>query len=394
MFDDGIDLEAVRTDTPGARERIFLDSAGSSLPPEPVLRETISHLRRESEVGGYRAAAERADDLEKGYAVAANFLGCEPEEVAFTESATRSWLNAFTAVPLAEGDRVLISEAEYGSNAVAIYHRARLVGAQVDVIPSDSTGALDVGALRELLDERVKLVSLVHAPTNSGLVNPVREAVAVAHDAGALVLLDACQSAGQMRVRADEIGADLISVTGRKWLRGPRGTGVLVVRDGVELCPTQIDQHGATWRIPDSVELRSDARVHELWEFSVADRLGLIAALRYADEIGIDVIERAVRARAGALREGLTGIPRVRVHDIGAVRSGIVSFSVDGIGAEAVKDALRGKRITVSAAGAHGALLDMSRRGLTEFVRASPHYFVSPEQISSFLEAVSGLSPA
>ncbi|MCP3797705.1 aminotransferase class V-fold PLP-dependent enzyme [Allokutzneria sp. A3M-2-11 16] len=391
MFDDGIDLDAVRTDTPGARERIFLDSAGSSLPPEPVLLETISHLRRESEVGGYRAAAERADDLEKGYAVAANFFGCEPEEIAFTESATRSWLNAFTAVPLAAGDRVLISEAEYGSNAVAIYHRARLVGARVDVVPSDETGALDLDALRELLDERVKLVSLVHAPTNSGLVNPVREAVEAAHDAGALVLLDACQSAGQLRVKVDEIGADLVAVTGRKWLRGPRGTGVLVVRNGVRLCPTQIDQHGATWRLPDGVELRPDARVHELWEFSVADRLGLIAALRYADQVGIDVIERAVRARAEALREGLAGIPRVRVHDIGAVRSGIVSFSIDGIGAGAVKDALRGKRITVSAGGSHGALLDMSKRGLTEFVRASPHYFVSPAQVSAFLEAVADL---
>ncbi|GAA4025728.1 aminotransferase class V-fold PLP-dependent enzyme [Allokutzneria multivorans] len=391
MYDDGIDLDAVRTDTPGAHERVFLDSAGSSLPPEPVLRDTISHLRRESEVGGYRAAAERADDLEKGYALAANFFGCEPDEIAFTESATRSWLNAFMAVPLAEGDRVLITEAEYGSNAVAIYHRARQVGANVDVVPSDSTGTLDVAALRELLDERVKLVSLVHAPTNSGLVNPVREAVDAAHDAGALVLLDACQSAGQMRVRADETGADLISATGRKWLRGPRGTGILVVRQGLQLSPTQIDQHGATWSIPDGVALRPDARVHELWEFSVADRLGLIAALRYADEIGIDTIERAVRARADALREGLAVIPRVQVHDIGSVRSGIVSFTVDGIGAMDVKAALQAKRITVSASGAHGALLDMTLRGLTEFVRASPHYFVSPEQISSFLEAVSEL---
>ncbi|WP_086827832.1 aminotransferase class V-fold PLP-dependent enzyme [Allokutzneria sp. NRRL B-24872] len=391
MYDDGIDLDAVRTDTPGARERIFLDSAGSSLPPEPVLRETISHLRRESEVGGYRAAAERADDLDKGYAVAAGFFGCQPDEIAFTESATRSWLNAFTSVPLAEGDRVLITEAEYGSNAVAIYHRARMVGAQVDVVPSDSTGTLDVAALRELLDERVKLVSLVHAPTNSGLVNPVREAVDAAHEAGALVLLDACQSAGQMRVKADETGADMISATGRKWLRGPRGTGILVVRQGLQLAPTQIDQHGATWSIPDGVELRPDARVHELWESSVADRLGLIAALRYADQIGIDAIERAVRARADALREGLAAIPRVQVHDIGSVRSGIVSFTVDGIGAMDVKSALQAKRITVSASGAHGALLDMTLRGLTEFVRASPHYFVDHEQISTFLETVSDL---
>ncbi|MFB9903220.1 aminotransferase class V-fold PLP-dependent enzyme [Allokutzneria oryzae] len=389
-----IDFDAVRTDTPGARERVFLDSAGSSLPPEPVLRETIAHLRRESEVGGYRAAAERADDLDKGYAVAAGFLGCAPEEVAFTESATRSWLNAFTAVPLTEGDRVLISEAEYGSNAIAVYHRARAVGAQVDVVPSDETGTLDVAALRELLDERVRLVSLVHAPTNSGLVNPVREVVEAAHDAGALVLLDACQAAGQLRVNAEESGADLISLTGRKWLRGPRGTGILVVREEAarRLRPVQIDQHSATWTMPDQVRLRSDARVHELWEFSVADRLGLIAALRYADDLGIDAIEQAVRERAETLRAGLAGIDRVRVHDLGRVRSGIVSFTVDGVAADSVKNALRERRVTVSASGAHGALLDMSKRGLTEFVRASPHYFVSPEQLDEFLTVVADIA--
>ena len=301
-----IDLAAVRSDTPGSHRGVFLDSAGSSLPPVQVLDEVIGHLRREAEVGGYRAFDERLADLEAGYGLMASLLGCEPDEVAFTDSATRSWLAAFDAVPLSAGDRVLVTEVEYAGNAIPLLHRADEVGATVSPIPSTPTGEVDVEALRAMLDERVKLVSLVHVPTNSGLVNPVAPVAAAAHEVGAMVLLDACQSTGQVPVDAGELGADIISGTGRKWLRGPRGSGFLVVRRAVlaRLRPRQVDLRSGTWTSPDRYELRSDARVFELWESSVADRLGLLAAVRYALSLGMDAITAAVRARAEYLRAG------------------------------------------------------------------------------------------
>jgi len=385
-----IDLDRVREDTPGCRDQVFLDSAGSSLPPRQVLDEVVGHLRREAEVGGYRAAEERAEDLEEGYRVAAELLGCAPDEIAFTDSASRSWELAFSAVPLSRGDRVLISEAEYAGHAVASLHRASVVGAVVEPVPSDTTGAVDVEALRNMLDERVRLVSLVHVPTNSGLVNPVREVVEAAHAVGALVLLDACQSVGQLPVRADELGADLITTTGRKWLRAPRGTGLLVVRRSAaeRLRPPMVDLQGAEWVGPCEVRLRTDARVYERWEFGVAQRLGLIAALRYALELGMPAIAAEVTARAERTRAGLATLPGVRVRDPGHRRCGIVSFTVDGLPADAVRDALREQGITVTVSRRQSALLDMSRRGLSEVVRASPHYFVSPEQVDRFVAAV------
>jgi cysteine desulfurase / selenocysteine lyase len=294
-----IDISATRALTPGAGQRVFLDSAGSSLPPEPVLTEVIGHLRREAEVGGYRAALERVEDVEVGHAVFAELLGCAPQEVAFTDSATRSWLTLFDAVPLTAGDRVLIGEVEYAANAVALLRRAEETGASVEVVPSDDTGAMSVQALTSLLDERVRLVSVVHVPTNSGLVNPAVELTAAAHTVGALVLLDACQSVGQLPVRMDEIGADMASGTGRKWLRGPRGTGFLAVREHAlpRLRPRLIDHSGARWTGPRSYEPRSDARILQLWETGVAERLGLIAAARYAMDLGIDAIAQSDRAR-------------------------------------------------------------------------------------------------
>ncbi|MCP2094165.1 MULTISPECIES: aminotransferase class V-fold PLP-dependent enzyme [Actinosynnema] len=388
-----IDLTTVRADTPAASRGAFLDSAGSSLPPNQVVDEVVGHLRREAEIGGYLAAAERADDLEAGYGVLAELLGAEPDEIAFTDSATRSWLSAFDAVPLAAGDRVLVTEVEYAGNAIPVLQRAREVGATVETIPSDAAGQVDVAALRELLDERVKLVSLVHAPTNGGLVNPVREVADAAHEVGALVLLDACQSIGQLPVRADELGVDLISATGRKWLRGPRGTGVLVVRRAVaeRVRPRLVDLHGGEWTGPAEFSVRADARAHELWEYGIADRLGLITAARYALDLGIDAIAAEVSARAERLRAGLSGISGVTVRDLGERRSGIVTFTVDGREPSDVRARLAEADVTVTTSGLTSTRLDMTRRGVTEVVRASPHYFLEPAQVDRAVDVVAGL---
>lgn len=386
-----MDLRAVRADTPAALDRVFLDSAGSSLPPAPVLEAQIGHLRREAEVGGYLAAAERFDDLEAGYGVLAELLGAAPDEIAFSDSATRSWLSAFDAVPLAAGDRVLVTEVEYAGNAVPLLRRAEETGATVEAVPSDAHGQVDVAALRELLDERVKLVSLVHVPTNGGLVNPVAEVAAAAHEVGALVLLDACQSIGQIPVRLHDLGVDVLSGTGRKWLRGPRGTGLLAVRREVlhRLRPRLVDLHSGSWTSPTAYGLRDDARVFELWECSIAAKLGLVEAARYALALGVDTIAAEVGDRAKRLRAGLADLPGVRVHDLGERRCGLVTFTVDGVAAPDVKARLAAEGVTVTTSSVGSTRIDMGRRGLDEVVRASPHYFVSPEQVDQAVEAVS-----
>jgi cysteine desulfurase / selenocysteine lyase len=385
-----IDIDAARADTPACHDQVFLDSAGSSLPPEPVLREVIDHLRREAEIGGYRAAAERGDDLADGYAVFARLLGCRAEEVAFTDSATRSWLTLLDSVPLGAGDRIIISEVEYAGNAVALMRLAELTGAEVTLAPSDEAGALSLDALHDALDERVKLVSLVHVPTNTGLVNPVREVAEAAHDVGALVLLDACQSVGQLPVRMDELDVDMLSGTGRKWLRGPRGTGFLAVRHEARerLLPRLIDHSGAPWLTPMSYRLHDDARAFELWEYGVAERLGLIAAARYVLDLGVDEVEAAVADRAGRLRAGLAAVAGVQVRDIGHRHGGIVTFTVDGVAADDVRRALGRAGVTVTVSSRASSRIDMTRRGLDAVVRASPHYFVSPQQVDEAVAAV------
>jgi selenocysteine lyase/cysteine desulfurase len=389
-----LDLDRVRADTPGCVDRVFLDSAGSSLPPVPVLDEVIGHLRREAEVGGYRAAAERADDLADVKVAIAQLIGAQPADLALVESATRGWADFFYSVPLGPGDRILVTEVEYASNAIAAFQRARSSGASVEVVPSSPSGEIDVDALHRMLDERVRLVSLVHAPTNGGLINPVREVVDLAHGVGALVLLDACQSVGQVPVDVRELGVDALSATGRKWLRGPRGTGFLYLRPELarSMEPAALDLHGAQWAEETGYRLAPDASRFEFWECSVAGRLGLGAAVRYLLDLGIDEVASAVSARAEFARTELASLPGVTVRDLGGHRSGIVSFTVDGVDPAAVRESLAADDVTVTVSGRGSTWVDMTRRGLDDGVlRASPHYFNTFEDVERLVVSVAGL---
>ena len=387
-----LDHDRIRRDTPGASGRVFLDSAGSSLPPTVVVDTAVAHLRREAEIGGYSAAAERATELAAVKTSIGTLIGAQASSIALSDSATRAWTDFFYSVPLAPGDRILLCEAEYASNAISALHRAEVTGATVEVIASDESGQIDVRALEGMLDDRVKLISVVHAPTNGGLVNPARAIADLAHRHGALVLLDACQSIGQLRVDVEELGVDALSATGRKWLRGPRGTGFLYVRPGLAstLHPPALDLHSAQWIDAQTYRMADDATRFEFWECDVAARLALGAAVDYLLELGIDQVEQAVVERAEYLRTGLRRIPGVTVCDLGDRKSGIVSFTVDGEEPEAVRDRLGEQGVSVRVSYRSSTRLDMTDRGLDSVVRASAHYFVTFAELDTMLAALAG----
>ncbi len=389
-----IDLDRVRSETPGCRSVLHFNNAGAALGPEPVVATVVDYLRLEAEIGGYEAAAREIDRIERVYDSIARLLACRREEVALLEHATRAWDMAFYAVPLGPGDRILTTASEYAANFVAFLQVARRTGAVVEIVPSDEHGQISVDALRETIDERVKLVAINHIPTNSGLVNPAAEVGRVAREAGVLYLLDACQSVGQMPIDVDEIGCDMLSATGRKFLRGPRGTGFLYVRSTVldRLEPPMIDHHSAEWVARDRYELRNDARRFENWEASYACRLGLGRAIDYALELGIDVIRDRAWALAASLRERLSEIPGVVVRDIGERRCAIVTFTVEGADPVAIKTALVARGINVSVTDVFSARIDMEDRDLESAVRASPHYYNTEDEVARFSSEIAAIA--
>jgi selenocysteine lyase/cysteine desulfurase len=392
----GIDVDRLRRETPGCRRWAHFNNAGASLMPAPVTDTVTEHLRLESETGGYEAAGIAADRLEAVYDSVAALLGAQRDEIALVDNATRAFNAVLYALPWRAGDRILTGRAEYASNYMAYLHLKHTRGVEVDVVPDDAHGQIDVAALKQRIDERAALIALTHVPTSGGLVNPAAEVGAVARAAGVPFLLDACQSVGQMPTRVDELGCDFLSATGRKFLRGPRGTGLLYVRrDRAEaLHPPELDLGGADWTALDSYTLKAGARRFETWEAAHALRLGLGRAIDYALEIGLDAIWARITALATRLRCALDESDAVTLHDLGATRCGIVSFSVAGAEPDAVKARLAERGIHVELSFVEDTRLDLEDRGLERFVRASAHCYNTEHEVDRLAAAVAEIGQA
>ena len=389
-----LDLDRLRAETPGAANRIHLNNAGAGLMPDPVIAAIKDHIDLEAAIGGYEAKDQEAARLEGVYDSIARLIGAGREEIALVGNATLAWDLAFYAFDFAPGDRILTARAEYAANYIAYLQVAKRSGAVIEVIPDDDDGVLDPAALEAMIDERVKLISITWIPTNGGLVNPAAEVGRIARAHGIPYLLDACQAVGQLPVDVTEIGCDFLSATGRKFLRGPRGTGFLYVRHALlaEIEPPMIDMFGATWTGPESYTLRDDARRFETWENNYATRLGLGVAADYAMAIGIEAIRERAFALAEALRTALHTIPGVALHDLGPNPCAIISFTVAGIDSLAVAARLHAQGINVSKSRPSSTLLDAKARGLPDLVRASPHYYNSEDEIARAAELVARIA--
>ncbi|TYL80410.1 aminotransferase class V-fold PLP-dependent enzyme [Bradyrhizobium cytisi] len=390
-----IDIERIRADTPAASRLAYLHNAGAALMPTAVVTAMKQHIDLESEIGGYAAADRESERLDAVYGSVARLLNASPEEIAFMENATVAWQMAFYALPFRAGDRILTAEAEYAANYVAFLQVAKRTGAVIDVVPSDATGELDIEALERMIDDRVKLIAITWVPTNGGLVNPAAAIGRIARARGIPYLLDACQAVGQMQVDVEAIGCDMLSATGRKFLRGPRGTGFLYVRKPVlqQLEPPMIDHFAAPWVSREHYQLRDDARRFETWENNYTARLGLGAAVDYALAIGLGPIEQRCRLLAGRLRNGLGAISGITVRDLGDAPGAIVSFTMEGHEADAIVRSAAAAGITIGASHPSSTRIDAEVRALPVVVRASPHYYNTEAEIDRLIAHLAGLAP-
>ncbi|GAB2747265.1 aminotransferase class V-fold PLP-dependent enzyme [Salinifilum aidingensis] len=386
-------VAALRADTAGCEAVTHFNNAGSALPPKPVVDRVVQHLRSEEAIGGYEAAEQVDEELDGAYRELAALVNAEPDEIAITDSATRSWLAVFTAVPFRSGDRVLTTTPEYSSNIIAMRAAAESRGVRVETVPSAPEGQLSTDALRRALDDDVRVVAVTHAPTNGGLLQPLAEIGELVRDSPAVFLVDACQSIGQVPIDVPAVGADAVAVTGRKYLRGPRGTGFLAVRRHLlpELTPQHLDLHSAA--LDDGgFRLREDARRFELWERNVAGVLGLGTAARYYRDTGVAWVHRYVTGLAERLRGLLAELPGVRVADIGAERSGIVTFRHERMPAPDLVGKLREEGFNLTVSRAPSTPWDMGERGLDALVRASVHGYNTTAEIERLCRSVRSIA--
>ena len=388
-----MDVAALRAITPGCKHRIHLNNAGAALMSQPTLDAMTSYLRAEAEQGGYEAADAAGEQIADAYAGLAELLGGRPEEIALFDNSTHAWQAAFYSLPLGPGDRILTGRAEYGSNVFAYLQVAKRTGAEVVVVPNDESGQLDTAALAELVDERTKLIGLTHVPTSGGLVNPAAEVGRIARAAGVPYLLDATQSVGQFPVDVEEIGCDFLCGTGRKFLRGPRGTGFLWVRESVldRLDPHVAEIRSAVWDGDRGFSWVPGARRLETWENSYVNIVGLGAAVRQTLDLGIDVIGRRTAQLGARMRRLLDDTPGVTTHDLGEVRCAIVTAKVDGVPAAEVVSRLADAGVNVTATEADDNQFDTLDRGVHPLVRFSPHYYNTEDELEQAATLVSAM---
>jgi cysteine desulfurase/selenocysteine lyase len=388
-----MDINTVRKDTRGCADKIFLNSAGSSLVPAVVTEQMIAYLEQEAQIGGYALANTRAVELKEFYKEAAVLLNCENTQIAFTTSATDAYAKAISSVKFAHGDVVLTTDDDYISNQLSFLSLKERFGVTIIRAANGANGSLDLQAFEKLvIAYQPKLIALTHIPTSSGLVQPAEEVGSICRKYDILYLLDACQSVGQLVVDVQKIGCDFLTATGRKFLRGPRGTGILYVSARVlrsETVPLIFDMQAAKWSGFDSYELVDTAARFEFWEASAAGKLGLTAALKYANTVGMQNIETYNASLMAQFRLRLKEVKGLQLHDRGQQLSNILTFTIENKTIEEICQRLNDHQIYYSLSFKDFALIDFTKKNLERAIRFSPHYFNTIEELEKVVTILS-----
>ena len=384
------EIQQFRRATRGTTECIHFNNAGASLPPDEVVETVIQYLNNEATQGGYELEHRSAERLADVYELIARLIHAEKEEVAIVENASMAWGLAFNGIDFKQGDVIITSEMEYETNLLGFLNAEQTHGIEIKVIPNDEEGDFSLSALENAITPQTRLIAITHIASTAGTVLPVCEIGKIARRHNILYLVDACQTAGQIPLNVKEIGCDILSATGRKYLRGPRGTGFLYVRKEIQdtLKIFFMDGHTAQLTNENGFAVRKDARRFELYEKNRALSLGLGKAIEYALEVGVGRIWQRIQFLATLMRRQLAGMEGITVHDNGKLLSGIVTFSVDGVGSSHVRSALAEKKIHVSVGLAKSTLIYMNRKSLTTVVRASVHYYNTEEEIDRICDAL------
>ncbi|MFD7322563.1 aminotransferase class V-fold PLP-dependent enzyme [Streptomyces sp. NPDC059875] len=376
----------------GARESdgrlIHLNTAGAGLMPDTVRTAMEACIEREAAIGCYETE-ESLDDLLQGevYERLARAIGAPVEDVALFDSATRAWCAVVPKLRVGPADRVWVTPYEYAGNLISLFSLRDRTGCRIEVVPTLPNGDLDLEWMATHIADDVALVSVTHIPSGCGIVNPVEEIGRILAPYRCFYAVDACQSIGQVPVDVSRIGCQLLTGAGRKFMRGPRGTGFAYVAPRLrEALVTDFhDLHVAHVDSPTGYRVTdASARGLELAERTTAAVAGLNAALALY-ESGTPFDHKEVFR---ALRETVGRTPGVELIAPGEVQSGIVSFRHAAVPADEIRRRLGERRINVWKIVGNHTPLYMAERGVETAVRASVHYYNTLEEIETFGRAL------
>jgi len=390
-----MNIQQIRNDTPACKDKLFLNSAGASLMPSVVTQKIYSYLKEEECFGGYKAAEKYKNEIQDFYNASAQLLNSHSRNISFAFNATDAYARVLSSIPFEKNQIIITTDDDYVSNYLNFLALKEKYGILIHRIRTMDSGELDMNHFRELATKPgVALVAVTHVPTNSGLIQDVYSIgkICLKHDL--LYLVDACQSVGQLPIDVQELHCDFLSVTGRKFLRGPRGTGLLYVSDRVlnmGLAPLFLDLKGADWISEDKFSIIDSAQRYELWELPYALLLGLKESILYALDLNLESIRDTNKQLIQRLNHNLTQIKDIHQHDRGIHKSNILTFHKEGKGLEETTRFLDKNKVYYSVAHRSNALIDLKKKNREWVIRFSPHYFNTlkeMDQVSELLEAL------
>lgn len=384
-----IDLNLIRQDTLGCSDKIFLNNAGSSLMPKTVVEVMTDYLYQEQQWSGYITVEKNAEQVNGFYDEVATLIHTKPSNIAFMTNSTDGYAKALSSISFKEGDCIITTNDDYVSNQIAFISLQKKWNINVIRVPKKDDHELDLERFENLIKEHhPKLVAVTHIPTNSGLIQDVEGVGKLCRQYDVLYLVDACQSVGQLDIDVEKINCDFLTATGRKFMRGPRGTGFLYVSDRVlnrGLAPLFLDSNGAHWTTFNDYELYKTAKRFELWERSYASLLGFKEAVRYANQIGLSQIEDYNKSLSERLRLNLRN-NGYEVLDQGNHLASIVTFCDQDGSIEEIQKKLSKQNVYFSVSNKSSALIDFTMKNVERVIRLSPHYFNTLEEIEKVSE--------
>ena len=436
-----LDATAVRADFPlldqtvDGRPLVYLDSAATSQKPRAVIDAEVDFLTRANSAvhrGAHTLAAEATELFEGARTTVAGFVGARPEQLVWTSGATAG-INlvayaignatagrgapASARFALAPGDELVITESEHHANLIPWQELAARTGATLKHIPVRDDGTIDTDAAASVISHRTRVVAFPHVSNVLGIVNPVAELVALANGVGALTVLDACQSAPHLPLDLPALGVDLAVFSGHKML-GPYGIGALYGRSEVleALPPFLTGGSMITTVTLDEAQYLPPPQRFEAGTQPVSQAIGLAAAVRYLESVGMEAVHAHETALGERMGEGLRSIPGIRLlgdpstgsrtaptsswpapTSSGPAPTGsrtervaLWAFDVEGVHAHDAGQFLDSRGIAVRV-GHHCAQPLHRRFGVTASVRASAALYNTPDEVDAFLDAVSGI---
>ncbi|MBB6283612.1 aminotransferase class V-fold PLP-dependent enzyme [Geobacillus subterraneus] len=392
-----MNLEQIRKDTPLHKKYSYINTAAASPPPQQVVDAMTDYLQKTASLGPYLPAFRKeiyvkVDEIR---GKVAEFIGASSKEIAFSKNGTEAINFIVNGLKWNEGDEVILADLEFHSNFVPWLKLQSEGKIKLKVLKTDKSGVISVQELEKMINPNTRMITVSHLPNASGALQPVEEICKVAKKHNVLTLINASQTLGLVPIDVKKLDCDFLAACGRKWLRGPEGSGILYIREELidYIEPTLIGWGGTVW----------DFDTNEFSYLPIAKRveagcpvipsiLGLGAAVDYAWAIGIESIYQRVKDLTEYTVKQLSTIPGISIYGPEDIKNrlAIIPFNVKGLTPERITEFLEENHIIIEA-GTFMANTMLQQYRINKMARFSPHYFNTKEEIERAVDLIKTL---